>query len=169
MTGASTASTKTTNTDILVPAGSVVAASDPPADAESEHITFLRELAALHNELTLLLSPAEKTPTTFTTNDDRDHTDQITAERNTLATSHNGKHHDESGLAHHPNDTRDSDDHANATSNHADRHTADRGNDEHHYDDPKINIQEHVAREPNTSDNDGCTQLLTPVPQPWHR
>ena len=26
-----------------------------------------------------------------------------------------------------------------------------------------------VAREPNTSDNDGSTQPLTPVPQPWHR
>ncbi len=53
LTGASIASTQVTHTDIIVPIGSIVAASDPPADVNPERTTFLKELDALHNKLFL--------------------------------------------------------------------------------------------------------------------
>jgi len=52
-TDASTPSTKK-NTTALVPA-TIAAARNPPAGADPEQITFLHELEALHDKLTLLL------------------------------------------------------------------------------------------------------------------
>jgi len=60
-TGASDASTKM-NTTAVVPASSVIATSDPPAATKPEHITFLQEMDALHNELILLLGPSTFSP-----------------------------------------------------------------------------------------------------------
>ncbi len=56
-----TALTKETHSDI-VPAGSVDATSNPPADAKPEYTIFIKELHALHNELTILLLPSTSPP-----------------------------------------------------------------------------------------------------------
>jgi len=61
-------------------------ASNPPTDAEQEHITFFNKLDALHNELTLLLLPStvqpriikdQTTPTTVAVTDDGANTDKL--------------------------------------------------------------------------------------------
>jgi len=73
-TGALTLST-TENTTAPLPAGPVAAISNPPAATDPEYHTFLQELDALHNELTLLLSPnhVSMTATTFAADDDDRH------------------------------------------------------------------------------------------------
>jgi len=167
--GASIASTPETPTDTIAPAGSVVAADDPPATAEPDHITFLKELDALHNELTLMLQPSTNLPrtieathtqTTVATNDNRDHTVHITAEPNNIETHHTGDQHHDYGSAHHPDDNHDSKDRANETSD-----PADRPNDVGGHDDHKTDNKKYVECD-TTCDNDGYTK---PLPQRRHR
>jgi len=168
-TGASITSTRETPTNTIEPTGSVIAASDPPAAAEPDHITFLKELDALHNELTLMRQPrtvllctieATHTQRTVATNDNRDHTVLINAEPNNIETHHKGKQHHDYGSAHHPNNNHDSEDRANATSGPADRPNNVGGHDDH-----KTGNKEYVECD-TTRDNDGYTQ---PLPQMRHR
>jgi len=63
-TGASIVSTHETQTDTITPAGSIIATSNPPAAAEPDRITFLKDLDALHNELTLMHSTRTFLPRT---------------------------------------------------------------------------------------------------------
>jgi len=52
-TGASIVRTQATHTDTTVPAGFIVADSDPPVATKKDCTTFFKELEALHNELFL--------------------------------------------------------------------------------------------------------------------
>jgi len=109
-------STQENPTNTIVPAGSIVAANDPPAAVKPDCITFLKELEALHNELFIHLTDASReldtltnkmtpmflhrtflpctteathTQTTVATNDDRDRAVPITAAPNNIETHHN--------------------------------------------------------------------------------
>jgi len=144
-----------------VPAGSVIAASDPPEATEPEHIIFFREMNALHHELALLLSPStvpprtiadKNKPTTVAMNDNRDPTDLIT---------------DEYGSTHHSNKNHDSDGRVNVDSATADRKTDARENDKNQHDNHDTDNQENTAHNTNTTDDDDRTQHKSP--QTWHR
>ncbi len=76
--GALIVSTQETHTDTIMPTGSVIAASNPPAAAKPDCITYLKELDTLYNKITLMLLPrtflpcttkAKHTETTIATND----------------------------------------------------------------------------------------------------
>ncbi len=165
--------TQETHTDTITPAGSIVAASDPPAAAEPDRITFLKELDALHNELTLMLLPrtflprttdVTHIPMTAAMNNDRDHTVHISDECNNNETHHKERHHNDHSYAHHPHDNHASDNRVNEISDHADRTTDDRRHNDHQHDDKnKTNATEHEARDNKTCENDGCTKLLSPM------
>jgi len=164
-TGASIASTHETQTDTITPAGSIVATSDPPAVAEPDTITFLKDLEALDNELTLMRSTrtclprtidATYIPTPVTTS----------AERNSNETYHDENHHSDHGYANHQHDNNASNNRVNEIRDHADRTTNDSRRDDHQHDDKnKTNATEQAAHNNKTRDNDGSIQPLSPM---WH-
>jgi len=156
-TGTTIKSTQDTYpTDTIMPASSIVATSDPPAAVEPDRTTFLKELDALQNKLTLMRSTrtflqhttdATYIPTTVTMNNDQEHTVSI-SERNSNETHHNEKHHNDHSYAHHPHDNHASNNRVNEISDHADRTTNDcRWNEHQHDDKNKTHATEHAAHE----------------------
>jgi len=150
-------------------------ASDPHEATKPKHITFFNKLEALHNELALLLPPSTpplctinlNPPTTINMNNNRDHTDHITAEHENSNKEQNGAHHNKYASTHHSNKNHDSDDRVNVDSDTADRKTDNCKTDKNQHDNQETDNQENAARNTNINDNDECTQYKSP--QTWHR